>query len=239
MRIGDTQLYWPSFTIWLRYLGAMGAAEWAAWAQALGTIAALWFTVAAAERQVRGSQRIAREDRRRRERAARAVLPLTLSAIISFAQELALISDRLSGPANEDILTGEVDAPDLPTWPAAAVSDIRAAIEVSDNGPVEAALTHLLALLQIHQARMVAAQVALREGLWSVTKTEAVGYTVDAAELVARCASLFPYARGQSELPREPWDSHERIINALHELGFFEAQHAAVFAKAGSRFPSA
>ncbi len=93
-------------------------------------------------RQIAAGERIEAERLRKREIAARAVLPLTLARFIAYADVCAALVIKLGGP---EIPPTSVSGMPLaaPPLPLEAVADLERTIEATDDGLVIDTLTRL------------------------------------------------------------------------------------------------
>ena len=149
---------------------------------------AAW-TVRAIQSQIKQASDAENDRRQRNERAARAILPLALYDISDYAREcMLLMSPFISGSARQNPII-------VPPIPPALIEPLQAAIR-SANPQTAGEIAGVIAWLQIQHARLrsLADRVSdpTRQPITPVLAAEAL---LDAAELSARCASLFPYAR--------------------------------------------
>lgn len=160
------------------------------------------------------------QDRIRRQfEAERALLPLTLSKMSAYS--------RASAGALRDIYPQEervnIDpnaaVPAFPDPPTDEIRHLANFIRSSQDANIREVVAELLSRLQVQSARML----DLRDmHVWkearSITKSEIDEYILNAADIYARCAGLFEYARRQSQLaPIEPAYADQQ--SALNQIG--------------------
>jgi len=124
-----------------------------------------------------------------------------------------------------------------PEFPLRAVEDLRIMIATAD-APVRDSLSQLVGHLQVEIARLTSLMRDLRESPNNnrvVTALNIEDYILDAAETYARCAALFPLARGSSdEVPGAP--SRDAMEHALRQLGLWSDEFPQVHARLAQRY---
>jgi hypothetical protein len=148
-------------------------------------------TVRVINKQIRKSGEIEDERRRRQNLAARTVMPVALTELIDYSDaSLVFLAKftpdeyglpKLSGPA------------DVPAVPSEAMLTLRLCIEFGETAVAEA-ISDLISKIQIQYSRLDTIKNWSDEGKL-VTQSNLNTYTVDALEVHARAARLFPYAR--------------------------------------------
>lgn len=141
----------------------------------------------AVQRQIR-AQRIANEDTRlRREFAARAALPLSLSALHKYATQCITLLETLHGRAT---FRTNIKFPQLPIQDIEAV---RNALEHMSAPPAQQLAT-TLHFLQIQNARLSSLEDKLNTGV--INQFEIEDRLIDAVDLAGLIDRSFSYARG-------------------------------------------
>lgn len=170
-------------------------------------------TIGMMQLQIRATERRHLDERFRRGRAARAVLPLALSTIGHFAQECMtfLVRNRLAIQAHTPIVDPK------PEFPSDIIQPIKESIEFADDGPA-ATLAKLLREMQVHNARFTGLLAdADRRRLSILDVNQAL---MDAAKIYALVARHFEYARMESEDAPKPIDGDAvrsaLFVNRIH-----------------------
>lgn len=186
--------------------------------------------------QIKHSDQLATDARERRMAGARAMMPLALSQIVSYADASGRTLDGLYNQCVMELMpTPAPIAPRQPEFPDEAIRQLRDAIE---NGSNELSLdvSLLLARIQVQRSRIseVISQAlgTGRTGLL-VLSTNLETYIVDSAEIYARAAALFDYARRRSEHTTKI--ETPSVIQALKLMGFDDFTHPRVFERADLR----
>lgn len=209
-----------------------------------GAVAALaaWTSIRFLARQVGQSERHERRRLKRRHRAARAVMPHTLSAITRYAQSSAETYDTIYRHRREDDTIDWDSLPPLerPRLDRLQIADLQLMVEAS-SGRLARPLVALLSKLQIHESRSQSFEVSLlsqgREGrryqpMWLV------GEIICAADIHAQATDLFVLMR-PSEGPATEQRQRITLQTSLLLMGITspEAQQLAVHEEA-NRPPS-
>jgi hypothetical protein len=152
--------------------------------------------------------------------ASRAVLPLTLSYVSAYghssAKALGLIYAQRVG---EDV-PSHFDMPEFPQLPKDALFQLRDIVEFGAAQIGEAVAT-LLAKIQVHQSRTIGLKDRREEpGVHAFTVSDIEQRMLDAAEIFARAAALFDYARRRSEIVPTGFGAAQ-MQRALNNLGFY------------------
>ncbi len=188
--------------------------------------------------QIRASEK--QETRRRLARftAARATLPLTLSAVTEYASTCAKAYGTIYQHRTERGISNNIGFPHFPELPFESVQEFRALIEHGDE-IVGEPIKKLLSLMQIHRAR-VKGLIAWYQGQSSVTIVttgnieEAILMSI---EIHARAALLYSFGRFLSDDAARPLTS-DRILAGLDEMNFFQAQEPDLYVRAAEWTPS-
>ena len=188
--------------------------------------------------QVQLARRQEDERMRRRHAAVRAIMPLTLSALMEYARLCgrALRVLHLSSPRS-DVRSAEVADFELPPVPGDRIAALADVIEASPP-EVGRVIARLLSKLQVQDGRLrsIKAEILDPHGhLRSAPKVMLEDFIIDAADLYARCEGLLDYAREASdEAGGEP--AAAGLRRALTLMGFHEAAFDRVKATVDRRF---
>lgn len=185
----------------------------------LALVAAVW-TVCVLKRQINLSERHERTRRETSEAAARAVLPLTLSAIINYARQSSNTLYALYKNREGEVITERMQTIELPPIPESAIGSLQSMIEASTNQAVVKVIAKIIGKIQIQNSRIrsvVHEEQAVRPNHVSlVTARNIEDYIIDSAIIFAFAESLFDYARLQSETPEEvKWSNVSRALCRL------------------------
>ena len=154
---------------------------------AVGTLIAAFVAWVVVQHQIRHQEKATETVRKNKEFAARAVLPLSLSALHSYATRCVLSIEKLPDhPAAGTVLQ-------MPLIPFDDVSAIRDALEYMEREPAKQ-LAATLMFLQIQQARLPALAAETFDGLVSAFERQC--RLRDAITLVGLIDRSFDYARG-------------------------------------------
>lgn len=159
------------------------------------TIVAALLGGAYLNRQMRQDARIEQERIARDREAERAVLPVALSAICSYAiasgrLSKALLDKCVEGKLPRDVV---VASETIPSLPPGMISGLKEMIRALDFDQIPAA-AKLLAEIQIHDGRM--RDFATRERLLLTINLQE--HILDAAEIYARAEAFFGFARRET-----------------------------------------
>jgi hypothetical protein len=181
----------------------------------LALIGAAW-TVMGIRAQIRQTNEIAKDERDRDEFASRAVLSLALSQMTAYSQScIKFIKEKQT----ETIAVDE----DLPTLEGDIVPRLQECARYT-NKDIASKIWILLNVLQVQQARFY--ELVRRRAGERLTVNEVRDNSLDAADLHAKTAELFAYARDEEGMrQRAPSD---RLMAALHNAGYFDADHPAI-----------
>lgn len=111
-------------------------------------------TVYLLHRQINLSERHERTRRETSEAAARAVLPLTLSAIIDYAEQSSNTLHTLYQNREEEVIPESIRAIELPLVPESAISSLQSMIEASTNPSIIKVVAKLIQKIQIQNSRI-------------------------------------------------------------------------------------
>ena len=178
---------------------------------------------------VNGQIRLAKaqedERLRRRHAATRAVMPLTLSALMEYARgcgrALRLLHLATLGDAAREAQLQNFELPAIPD------DKIKALAEIIEAGrpDVGKAISKLLNKLQVQDGRLRSTKREILDPhshTRSIMKRDIETFIVDAADIYARCEGMLDYAREESEVVGgEP--SAADLKRALTLMSFDEA----------------
>jgi hypothetical protein len=143
--------------------------------------------------QINAQEKLADDERLRKEFAARGVLPLSLSALHNYAQQCIKILEELLStiPFGRTYIVGTVLV--APPLPLQDVRDIRAALEHMAPQPAQQ-LVNTLHFLQIQHSRLSGVATKALDG--ELTAYDAQRSLFDALDLAGLIDRSFVYARG-------------------------------------------
>jgi hypothetical protein len=205
------------------YLGSDGRLQWEILLTGVAALLAAGGTIFMLNRQIRQTGEIATDQRRRRARAARAILPLALSEVAEYATACinGLYALRTSFRQDGSLDQSHAIAPwTLPRLPENVLSSLKECIEFVDDTAAET-MTNLIRHFQVQNSGIAStmARLRLNDGVHLVMWANIEKIVVDAAELHARASVLFPFARGDDH--RILKISRSDIYTALFVAGCF------------------
>lgn len=158
-------------------------------------------------------------DRRlRRHKAARAVMPLALSATCEYTKNCATVLRQILSSAGSGGIPTSPDYPSFPDLPRGVVKEFAEIIESSSNEGATA-LSDLLKDLQIFSSRLRSLSADLSSASSIITAHNIENNIADAAELYAKAETLFEYARGKTESVPISGPDAGRVFTALAIMG--------------------
>jgi hypothetical protein len=164
--------------------------------------------------QTREGRRQAEEQRLRRLAGQRAVLPLALAALGDYADQCAaIVGDLMQQRSNASRTT--LENVNFPPLPPDLVENFRQIIEASREAEARP-LIILIRRVQIQHSRVGQIQRNGRS-LLTLVRPGLEHRMIDAAEIYARCASLFDYARG-ADLKQMPQITPNDVKTALRVM---------------------
>ena len=194
------------------------------WQALLGGLIALFAALYAGRyvrRQIAAGERIEAERLRRRELAARAVLPLTLTRFVEYAEAGVGLLRRLAGPEIPPVAVSGV-ALSAPALPQGAIADLERAVEAATDPRVVAVLTGLAAHTQMLHSVLadVVAKVGAQGSGGLRTGGNLPAWMLRAAVVHAAASALFAWARDAGHAPVEvTWGGVERSLGVLRVDG--------------------
>ena len=185
-------------------LGNDGRLQWETLLTGVAALGAAGWTVVKIAAQIRLTEQLATDQRRRQARAARAVLPLALAELVEYAVTCInrlydlrpyFGSNGSIDPAvSREALSASWSPPQLP---ANVLDVLKECIQFVDDAAVTAC-TELIRHLQIQRARLSehAGRLKKDDGVHMILWANIEQAMWDAAEIYARAMPLFVFARG-------------------------------------------
>lgn len=216
------------------FLGSDGRVEWETLVTGIVAVLVAALTVRKLSEQIRQTERLAADQRKRRARAARAMLPLALSEIADYAtaciQGLYALHScfRPNGALNQPQVEGSLAAWTSPRLPENVLFLLKECIEFSDDGPAEA-MAELVRHFQVQNSRILdnISRIRLNDGVHLVLWANIEQDIQDAAELYARASVLFPFSKGSasqaSDLGRQLIHNALMVAGCFNNLGEIDA----------------
>lgn len=179
------------------------------------------FGALAIYRQIGQTAEIEAARREGKREAARAILPLSLSAICGYAEDCSRILHELNDKCVGGILPDTVVLPTFPDVPNQVIDSFKEMVEFLGVGERDA-IFKLASRVQIQRARIDGiARSQKYEGSF-ITDTNLCAYILDCAEIYARASKIFKYARGEdSEFPDAEL-TRENYSNSLSSFRIFD-----------------
>jgi hypothetical protein len=207
-------------------LGNDGRLQWETLVTALAAIGAAAATIIKLNDQIRQTGKLADDQRRRRARATRAVLPLALSELANYS---GVCVKQLYGLRQYFNTAGWFDYSRsdevLSAWESPHLSEnvlavLKECIEFIDDDAAIAA-SELIRHLQIQQSRLRdnISRLRLNDGIHVILWSNIDQAMRDAAEIYARAMPLFVFARGQSVC--DFGVKRQQVYDALSSAGCF------------------
>ena len=198
----DNVLWWLGRFRWLydyqTFIGALVALAAARW-----TLKAIRLQVlqsrSSTKLQLAQVERHEEERRDAKRAAARAVLPLSLSALIEQASQRSQALSIVHSQCKSGILPKDAQIPTMKAYSTDVTSAFKEMVEYST--PKERVFySGLLVAIQVQSSRVNGLQSAHEREEAIVTKGNIESYILGEAEINARAAALFDFARGASEV---------------------------------------
>jgi hypothetical protein len=181
---------------------------------AIGTLIAAAVAWLVVQQQLDAQAEAAEVVRKKKEFAARAVLPLSLSALHDYARGCVEAIERLPDSCPIGTTVG------LPAVPLDDVKDIRAALEHMGDEPASQ-LSATLKFLQIQNARLPSLEEEAQEGFVSALTRQR--RLIDAIDLVGLIDRSFEYARGAEF--KAPRLSTDEFNSAFRKYAHFDVSN--------------
>lgn len=169
-------------------------------------------------KQIAAGERIEAARIERREKAARAVLPLTLSRFIDFSEECAEVVRVLQGPEIPPSSISGV-ALSAPVIPQTAITDLERTIEAATDDRVVEILARLAGHTQVLHAIIsdLVSKTNARGNSRHRRDPNRPAWKVRIAGVHAAASAMFGWARGENEAPDEvTWDRVEQSLSLLN-----------------------
>lgn len=206
------------------------------WQQLLGSFVAIgaaaigWHAI---NRQIVQADEHERERHRRRLAGSRAVLPLALSGVSTYATRCCISLLPLYIQSREH---AEIQMPEggwsAPELPASAILELRSLVEASPPA-VANAVAMLLTELQVQASRIESLQIDILNEHSVVTRNDIEQFIVDTIEVQALTNELFAYGRGEQEavLASENGPSLAQMKTAAMGLYIFPGHYPGIDAR--------
>jgi len=191
------------------------------WQTLIGGLIAIGAAVYAGHyvrRQIRVSETIEADRLQRRERAARAILPLALTKFIDFTEECALILRTVSGSL---VPAASATQPPLftPQIPQQPITDLERAIEAATEPLTVEIMAKLAAHTQVLHSIIadIVAHVNRSGSARYRRDPNLPAFELRTARVHAAASRLFSWARGEAEKPDDvSWDHIETSLSLLN-----------------------
>lgn len=173
--------------------------------------AAAWFAV---RRQIRSQELASEKLRKQKEFAARAVLPLSLSALQKYISDCIYALEGLPDPVSRGTVFR------APALPLNDINEIKNALESMSSAPA-VQLASTLQFLQIQHARLIGIEKSAWDGM--LLTYDRQRRMIDALDLNALIDRSYNYARGANyEAPTSSWTELRTAfdINRLSDLDY-------------------
>lgn len=177
--------------------------------------------VSAINRQIQQAEQFEHQRTQSKHAAARAYLPLALSAIGDYAEQCGKALSSLLDECTDGVLPAGTPLPAFPPLPTEALSALKEMIEFAPSEERDT-IAKIIEKIQIQRSRISAIGTDIKPVGHIVSEENLEQFIIDSAELSARAAAVFEFARRvttkipSQELSAEGWKS------ALHHLGIFD-----------------
>lgn len=198
-------------------------------------IAAAMVGASAVQAQIMHADKLTEQARIRKMRATRAMLPLSLSKLMEYAEASLDALNLLRPQCAEQVLPCPVPAPAVPaTLPDDALGLMRDYVEHADDGVAEN-LAKLIARLQVQHSRTaeVIRHAAGVEARATPMLLNLESYVIDCAEIYARASALFDHARGSDQPPEEVTGAN--VVSAMNLMGMNDFDDATIYTRVINR----
>lgn len=198
-----------------------------------------WATIRGVRAQIAHLERQERQQRKREIYAAKAVLPLSLSQITSYANEciVNILTAYAQFKSMKNILVTNISL-QVPDIPSDITQPIQYTVRFSDRSDAQR-LANLLVVLQVQHSRLNGLQESLASRMSQhLRKSNRITVVVDhhfhsavldAANVYALASSLFEYARREDEGETASNAELSDMVQALHINGVWEEEHPELF----------
>lgn len=166
----------------------------------------------------------------RKHAAARSVLPLALSGMTHYAQDVAKTLESLRAPGGHSTpLEITTTITNIPRFDHQDIEVLRGVVESADQ-EISDRISDIISEAQIMNSRMMSLASGLMPGSGTLFNNMTLDdYSVCAATIYARCNELFSYARREKELAPSKYPTWSSLKSALRLLDFDEDLHADMF----------
>lgn len=179
-------------------------------------VAAAYFSIRAVRDQIQQAADLETDRRVRAFAAARARMPAALNSLCDYAESIGRFlraSEPISIPSQQ--IWNQIEAL-IPEVPAAAVDELVALIETTDNADFGDMIAKFIAKIQIMASRLVEARKTLSEATDQAYFDKLV---LAAGEIYGFCSTCFPFARREvHEVPTQIWP--HTIAAGMAMIGF-------------------
>jgi len=148
-------------------------------------------------RQIKQAERQETERIRRRFVGARAGMPLFLSAVSSYAREVATFLRGIHAPAGQHAFGAPNLAQSAPILPVDISPGLQTLIEVSPDEKLANTLARLLGELQVLNSRIT--DIPNLSAYMTGLQLTVEDYMLQVARIYASAANLYDYARGETD----------------------------------------
>lgn len=191
-------------------------------------------------RQTTTTERLERERIARRFESEKALLPLTLSAVLAYARAAVDFLKDVHGlvpPGSRVVPKGVALASGPPTAPKEDIEQIVRLIQTSDDPSLRTYLSALLKDIQIHSARVWGMNDALGA---SSRLTQSIGdvekHMMLTGEIGGRCGVLFKLAREDDPVILGPLTA-QQVTNGLWNVGVDDIDFPDVYRRVEETYP--
>ncbi|NIJ42356.1 hypothetical protein FHS78_002650 [Parvibaculum indicum] len=168
----------------------------------------------------------------RRHKAARALLPLVLSALIDYSRSAAADLKNFHLASHGNVVDrNALNAWQIPPVPHDEIRTLTDVVEAASN-EVATAIADLIGDIQVQAARLRGLQSETRV----TSKTDLEEYILDVAEIYAQCENMFDYARRETDIVR-PEIKYEDMRRSLRLMNFYDAQFGELMETVARRYP--
>ena len=177
--------------------------KWQTLIAGMTAMAAAWWSVSAIHLQIAQTDRSETDRRESRRAAARATLPLALSAISHYAEDCSRILHQLVNNCIHGSLPTSVLVASFPAPPIEAISSLKEMTELAKPSE-RRTIAALLCKIQIQWSRVSSLANERRRASSIVADLNLKSFIIDTAEIQARADAIFDFARLKSDtIPTE------------------------------------
>ncbi|ACE92034.1 hypothetical protein RHECIAT_CH0003086 [Rhizobium etli CIAT 652] len=176
-------------------LTTVGSLKWIDTTLVTGSIAAVvaFFSLGAVGRQILQAERMENDRFLAKRASAQAILPLTLSDITAYAQDMAVNLDLTLDQCVNGVLPRPANLPDFPTPPERAINELARMVEHSFASE-RLFVSRLLSVIQVVRSR-VDGMVIGNAGDELTLDMNIHSMMIDCAEIHARTSALYNFGR--------------------------------------------